>query len=180
MPEADPAAPAPPAPVPVAAEPVDEVQRRAEAVARERNAEAWRGLWQFGQPVAVISVVGATCAQLHGTFGDKWTNTVYEPCVTVPLAMLAVASVASFAETNMDKLARNYAFYFCKGLMTSAALLLSIPLAVFFEKLNDQWFRDVFTGNMLHPSMGAGLRTLAVWRTLDLALNARLVQWVYG
>lgn len=169
-----------PSPVPVAAEPVDEVQRRAEAIARERNSDAWRGLWQFGQPVTVISIVGAACVKIHSVYGEHWAGTVYEPCVTVPLAMLAVASVASFAETDSHVIARNYAFYFCKGLLTSLALLSSIPLFIFFSKLNENWFRDVFTGNMLHDSMGAGLRTLAAWRAIDLATNTRLVQWIYG
>jgi hypothetical protein len=176
MPSPRPSAP----PVPVAAEPVDEVERRAEEIARNKNAQAWRGLYTFSQPVAVITLVGTACAQIHEMYGEQWKETVYEPCLTVPLAFLAIASVVSFAETDFRKLQSDYAFFFAKGLLTSLALLLSIPLALFFEKLNAQWFQGVFTGNVLHPVMGSGLRTLAVWRSLDLLLNAHLVRAIYG
>jgi hypothetical protein len=148
-----------------------------DAVAANKNKEAWAALWKFGQPMAVVSFVGAAVLKIGE---QKFENTLIGPMLTFPLAAIALASLINFDVKDFKVMARNYVYYTAKGLIVSAALFLAGPSEHLFKKLNEQWLRDVFTENLLQPANGASMRALVIFHSLNLALHPYLVGFVYG
>ncbi len=122
--------------------------------------------------------MGAAVVQLH-KLTDNGHNTLIEPVLSFPLAGLAIASCVNIEINDQEELLKNYAFYFAKGLIVSLAILLAGPSELFFEKLNEGWFKDVFTGNMLHGEHGFGFRTMVLFHTINLFTNSKLVKLIY-
>jgi hypothetical protein len=149
-------------------------------VAQKKNTEAWNALKRFGQPLIVVSCVGAGVLELRkaGFTGDY--GSLIEPAVSFPLAGLALASCVNFSVDDPAEIFKNYAFFAAKGLLVSTAIVLSDPSKIFFSKLNEGWLKDIFTGNMLHEQHGFGFRTMVLFHTINLFTNSRLVKLIYG
>jgi hypothetical protein len=165
-------------PAPSIVEP-DGIEDRSDKFAQEKNKQAWNSLRRFGQPLAMISVIGASVVKLHEISQTNGYNNLIEPAVSFPLAGLAIASVMNIDIDDPMEMAKNYAYMFAKGLLVSTAIFLSDPSAVFFTKLNEGWFKDIFTGNMLHQNHGFGFRTMVLFHTLNLFTNSSLVKFIY-
>lgn len=149
----------------------------ADEIAKIKNAQAWDALRKFGQPLVMITMIGSVIININS---QKFSNDLIQPALTFPLASLALASCVNFAEEDLSMTLRNYAFYFCKGLLVSAAIMASNPSEILFLKLNEGWMKDIFTGNMLHQIYGNGYRTLVLFHTLNLFLNKHIVKFCYG
>ncbi len=149
-------------------------------VAQQKNKEAWNSLRKFAQPLIVVSCIGAAVVKLHEiSIANNYSDLV-EPAVSFPLAGLALASCINFSVDDPEELIKNYLFFAAKGLLVSAAIVLSDPSQIFFSKLNEGWLKDIFTGNMLHQQHGFGFRTMVLFHTLNLFTNSRLVKLIYG
>jgi hypothetical protein len=149
-------------------------------IAQEKNRAAWNSLRRFGQPLATISCIGAFVVKFHEISVANGYNDLVEAAVSFPLATIAIASVMNIDIDDIDEMLKNYVFMFAKGLLVSLSIFLSNPSAVFFTKLNEGWFKDIFTGNMLHEKHGFGFRTMVLFHTFNLFTNAALVRAVYG
>jgi len=164
-------------------DPADVDEDDGNRVAQEKNKQAWNSLRRFGQPLAIISCVGASVVKFHEVSLCNNYNPLFEAMVAVPLAGLAIASVMNIDIDEPDEMAKNYAYLFIKGLWVSAGIFLANPSAVFFQKLNEGWFKDVFTGSMLNETpvtLGFGLRMMVFFHTINLFSNGRLVKFIYG
>jgi hypothetical protein len=157
----------------------DEIENNADKFTQQKNKQAWNSLRRFGQPLAMISVIGATVVKFHEISKINGYNELIEPVISFPLAGLAIASVMNIDIDEPMEMAKNYAYMFAKGLLVSIAIFLSDPSAIFFTKLNEGWFKDIFTGNMLHLNHGFGFRTMVLFHTLNLFTNSSLVKFIY-
>ncbi len=152
-------------------------QKTSTEIAQEKNTQAWDALRRFGQPLSVISSLGYCFLQVQSKYNDS-TNLIV-PAVSFPLAALAIASVMNFDVRDFKMMLKNYAYMLCKGLLVSLAIFLAVPALVFFTKLNEVWFKDIFTGNMLHPLHGFGFRVLVIFHSINLVVNDTLVKLIY-
>jgi len=152
----------------------------ANKIAQEKNKHAWNSLRRFSQPLILISCIGASVVKLHKISSDNGYDELIEPAISFPLAGLAIASVMNIDIDDLPEMVKNYAFMFAKGFLVSIAIFLSNPSEVFFIKLNEGWFKDIFTGNMLHLNHGFGFRTMVIFHTLNLFTNSLLVKFIYG
>ena len=155
----------------------------ANKIAQEKNKQAWNSLRRFGQPLAIISCIGATVVKFHEISARNQYDPLIEAMVAVPLAGLAVASVMNIDIDDIQEMGKNYAYMFVKGLWMSAGIFLAGPSEVFFQKLNEGWFKDVFTGSWLNETpvtLGFALRMATFFHTINLFTNSKLSKFIYG
>ncbi len=147
-------------------------------IARQKNTQAWNALQKFGKPLLAVKL--AALANNKICNHELVKGSLLEPAISFPLAALALAAIVNAREDDESKALNNYAFFIAKGLFASAAVLASDPCGRFFQKLNEGWFKDLFTSNFVHEKHGTGFRTLVLFHTLNLFLNDPLVRLVYG
>lgn len=145
-----------------------------------KNAEAWGALVQFGQPIFVISLVAIFTPWSYTYCKANEYDNLVQVMISVPLSLLAIASVINSKLTDPFLMFKNYLYYFLHGLIISFALYAAVPLYFVFLKLNEGWFRDVFTGNMLDPVFGFGLRMYIVGHSLQLFLGKYIYDLIYN
>jgi hypothetical protein len=143
--------------------------------AANKNVEAWGALIQFGQPIGVISIVSACTPTLN----KNCRNDLDAVMLSVPLALCCVAAVINSRVDNPMLMLKNYVYYFLHGLFISIGLFMAGPLEPFFIQLNDGWFKNTFTGNVLHPTFGFGLRMYLVAHTLQLLFGKHLYDLLF-
>ncbi len=146
---------------------------------KQKNIQAWAALRQFVQPALVASVIGLFLKELAVSQVSK-DYPLLEPMVSFPLAGLAVASLVNAGVLDLQMVVKNYMFFFLKGLMVSIAIFLSSPVAYLFVRLNEGWMKDIFSGNLLHPVHGTGMRTMVIFHSLNLFISEELTRFVYG
>lgn len=160
--------------IPVAAHVVD-----TDEIARRKNREGWRTLRQFGQPAFIVGVLGMMLYQIH-IYCAEQNYTLLPQLVSFPFAGLAIASFVNFNLEDYEPMLRNYLFYGSKGLLVAIAVFCAGPSEMFFQKLNDKWFENIFLDNMLHKENGFGYRTMALFLGMDRILNHHIVAAIYG
>ncbi len=146
---------------------------------KSKNLQAWNALRQFAQPAIIATSIGMLLKELsHSEFCRD--HRLLEPAISFPLAGIALASLINVSEPDATVAVKNYLFFGLKGLLVSIAIILSGPSSFLFEKLNEGWMKDVFSGNLLHLVHGTGLRTMVLFHSMDKFMNEKIVKFVYG